>query len=762
MRRPDLGRIAKHPDVRAVGLLLLAVVAFLWRLWLNPSHILFSGFSDLIISRAAWQELIRKTLLEHGELPLWNPHIFCGVPFIANPGSWSFYPINWLFVLLPISLSTSLILLVHLWIGAAGAYAYLRVGLKAPVWPALIAALLAVFGGKLLIHQLVPGHLGFLPLVWVPWCMLGVDLLVRRDSWPSAAFLALMLGMLGLSLFTQFCLYSAYLIAGYFVFRWFVTSDRRLARFGKFGASALLAGLLCSVQLLPVASEAGSSARVAFGSLSFASAGSLGLQDFLAFLRPAANLVAGWAGETFGWEQAFLMGILPVLCVPLAVAYRRRRAEAAFFLAAAGLVALHALGANTPFFEILYRFVPGFGFFRVPGRALFMLGFLIPPLVAFGLEYAMQKPSRRAAGGAALGLVIALAAAFLLGNGEWLADVGAWLLVLSVLYGAALTGLLIGEGRKRIASCVALAVCVVLETWPFYAPVFMTREVEEVFPANCLDALRLTPWLSSDARITDAGREVFQPLITEYELVRDGGYDVNGFNPLVSERYVRFMSKVTGQPPKPEVWIPELRPDPEGASSTEPLLAYLNLRQWLCPGRVPGTGQLTIFRVPLGRSLPRAYLAPSRRIVGPDGTLDAMLAPDPLAGETVILEQDAPETPGTAKHRAVEYDFFSPNEIRLSVTVKAPAYLVLSEAWHPGWRCWVANAQTGEEKEVEVYRANYLLRAVYLGSGSSRVRFRFSPRSFRFGRVLSVTGFLLILGLLLPTAFRRLRPANHA
>jgi len=139
-----------------------------------------------------------------------------------------------------------------------------------------------------------------------------------------------------------------------------------------------------------------------------------------------------------------------------------------------------------------------------------------------------------------------------------------------------------------------------------------------------------------------------------------------------------------------------------------------------------------------------------------------MLAPDPLAGETVILEQDAPETPGTAKHRAVEYDFFSPNEIRLSVTVKAPAYLVLSEAWHPGWRCWVANAQTGEEKEVEVYRANYLLRAVYLGSGSSRVRFRFSPRSFRFGRVLSVTGFLLILGLLLPTAFRRLRPANHA
>jgi len=761
MRRLDLNKAAKHPDVRAVGFLLLAAVAFLWRLWLNPSHILFSGFSDLLVSRAAWQELIRKTLLEHGELPFWNPHIFCGVPFIGNPGSWAFYPINWLFVLLPVNLSTSLILLVHLWIGAVGCYAYLRIGLKTTVWPALIAALLAVFGGKLLIHQLVPGHLGFLPLVWVPWCMLGVDLLVERDSWPSAAFLAAMLGVLGLSLFTQFCLYTAYLITGYFVFRWYFGGGRRLAVVGKFCASALLAGLLCAVQLLPVLSQAGSSARVAFGSLDFASAGSLGLQDFVAFLRPAVNLVAGWAGETFGWEQAYLMGLLPVLCIPLAVVHRRRRAEAIFFLAAAGLVALHALGANTPFFEMLYRFVPGSSFFRVPGRALFMLGVLLPPLVALGLECSMEKPSRRLAGGPAIALLLALAAAFLLGKREWLADVGAWLLVLSLIYGAALTGLLIGEGRKHMA-CAALCVCVVIETWSLYGPVFMTRAMEEELPAERLEGLRLTRWLSSDARITDAGREVFHPLIREYELVRDGGYDVNGFSPLVSKRYVRFMSRITGQPPKPEVWIPELRPDPEGASTTEPLLAYLNLRQWLCPGRDPATGQFRIFRVPPGRSLPRAYIAPSRRIVGSYGTLGAMLEPDALAGETVILEEEAPETPGTAKHGAVEYDFFSPNEIRLSVMVNAPAYLVLSEAWHPGWRCWVTNTQTGQEKEVEVYRANYVLRAVCLDSGPSQVRFRFSPRSFRIGRVLSVAGLLLILWLLLPTVLRRLRPADHA
>jgi hypothetical protein len=35
-----------------------------------------------------------------GLIPLWNPHQFCGAPFIANGQSAFFYPPNWLFLAL--------------------------------------------------------------------------------------------------------------------------------------------------------------------------------------------------------------------------------------------------------------------------------------------------------------------------------------------------------------------------------------------------------------------------------------------------------------------------------------------------------------------------------------------------------------------------------------------------------------------------------------------------------------------------------------
>ena len=40
--------------------------------------------------------------LGDGRLPLWNPHVFMGVPFLANPQAAVLYPLNWpLFLLDP-------------------------------------------------------------------------------------------------------------------------------------------------------------------------------------------------------------------------------------------------------------------------------------------------------------------------------------------------------------------------------------------------------------------------------------------------------------------------------------------------------------------------------------------------------------------------------------------------------------------------------------------------------------------------------------
>ena len=754
--------MARHTDAVALGSLTVLVFLFYWKLWLRPSHILFSGFSDLILSRASWQELIRKTLFEHGELPLWNPHIFCGIPFIGNPGSWAFYPVNWLFVLLPVNLSTTAIVLFHLVLGATGAYAHLRWGLRGSVWPSLTGALVFVFGGKLLIHLLVPGHLGFIPLVWVPWALLTVDCLARTPSWRTAALLGVVLGMLGLSLFTQFCLYSACLIGAYFAYRWGRDPHRSWRVPLQFCAAGLLAGLLCAVQLLPAMGAAGESARVAFGSPEFASAGSLGLQDCVASLRPTIDSVAGWAGETFAWEQTFYLGLLPLLLLPFALSTEGRRADSVFFLSAGLVALLHALGRHTPFFAFLYEHVPGFGYFRVPGRTLFMAGFCVPVLVAVGLEAVTSLPSKRGLYTGWLLALVGVTCGFSFGSREWLAGAGPWLLCLGLAYAVALWVLIARRELCHVAS-PALVVTLLVELWSFHSALLQTRPFSEVFPPDRIRELALDSWFTPEARVTDAGREVFHPLITEYELVREGGYDVNGFNPLVSERYVRFMSGITGQPPKPEVWIPGLKPDPPGGSESAALLRYFNLEQWVGAGRHPQTGALTILRKDTEHRLPRAYLAPSMKVARSEEVLDELPGAEIGSGRAVVLEEDAPQPPGTAKFRPVSYDAYSPNTLRLSATLEAPAYLVLSESWHPGWRCWDRGGPTGERKELKVYRANYLFRAVYLTQGKHALTFRFLPRSYCAGRILSLLGLLIVTGLLLgPILLKRGRTGDSS
>ena len=43
-----------------------------------------------------WRELVHRSMVKHGELPLWNPHQFCGAPFVGNGQSGLFYPPHWL------------------------------------------------------------------------------------------------------------------------------------------------------------------------------------------------------------------------------------------------------------------------------------------------------------------------------------------------------------------------------------------------------------------------------------------------------------------------------------------------------------------------------------------------------------------------------------------------------------------------------------------------------------------------------------------
>jgi uncharacterized membrane protein YfhO len=74
----------------------------------------------------------------------------------------------------------------------------------------------------------------------------------------------------------------------------------------------------------------------------------------------------------------------------------------------------------------------------------------------------------------------------------------------------------------------------------------------------------------------------------------------------------------------------------------------------------------------------------------------------------------------------VRIERYSAEEVEIS-TENSPSFLVMTDIYNPGWRCYV------DGNPVEIRRAYGVVRAVYLERGSHKVVFRYEPDSFRIG-----------------------------
>jgi hypothetical protein len=80
---------------------------------------------------------------------------------------------------------------------------------------------------------------------------------------------------------------------------------------------------------------------------------------------------------------------------------------------------------------------------------------------------------------------------------------------------------------------------------------------------------------------------------------------------------------------------------------------------------------------------------------------------------------------------------------RVTIEVESPArrLLVVFDAWAPGWSASIGS------KQVELYRANGMFRALVVPAGLSRVVFAYRPPGLLAGAALSVAATAILLGL---------------
>lgn len=366
------------------------------------------AFTDLILARGDtyayfypyWH--VRNAALMSGQLPLWSPDLFMGVPLLGNSQIGTFYPPNWLVAPLSPPDGVRVSILFHVWWAALGAFVLARRTLNVSRLAALVAAVIFAFGGHIGAHVEQINQLQ--GLSWLPWLLYLFDRTLRRPL-PNVLLLGMGLALQFFSGHTQTVFISGVALTLYAL----CTRPRRgiLAL-----AGASITALVLSVpQLIPTLELTQLSNRRGGLSLNQATAFSFSpfvtgrglLPSFDTLIFGEYVAYPGIIGLGLALVGAFADAHLKPLrqlfnrkvairsrFSPLSTKWRGDGGEVFTFRARWLIITLIGLALAYGIYNPLYWLLtalPGFNFFRVPARwlALFALGAAM--LAALGIDW---------------------------------------------------------------------------------------------------------------------------------------------------------------------------------------------------------------------------------------------------------------------------------------------------------------------------------------------------------------------------------------
>jgi len=728
-------------------------------LFARDPTVLSEGGKDLAKQFIYWRGFTAEQLRQ-GRLPLWNPHVFCGMPHLGLGQTEVLYPSNWLDAVLPLARSINLGIALHVFL--AGLFAYFW-GVRRGLHPiaAVVAGTLFMFSGSYFLH-VYAGHLSVLyAIAWTPLVFASVDEWTRTRMWRWVVVGMAAIAMQILAGDFQACFYTGVAAASLALFG-LIGCRHRLTVL--LGVSAMYVGAVAlgAVQLLTTSQVASESIRAGGVTYEYASTVSFAPQNLLTLLVPGffgnETELPYW-GRWIWWEMCLFIGVSGLVLAAYGAVCGKREVRRSLVPLLAIMLVL-ALGANTPLFKLLYRWVPGFNRFRGNSKFIIEAALFLVMLAGAGLDRLLHDPKGSkwlALGVFLLGVVVGIAAwrlhaaavapvpslwwsrtiravnatyespSFVKEAGVF-ASRGLFIAAVKLLAFSALL-VLVGTAR-RMAYLVALVA--VAEIFVF------ARSTIATFDLASTEASHLEAFLDKNR----GDYRIFYPPDPNIA-IRLGTQDVWGYAPLINKRYAEFMAFTQGERVEPVDQDIHLR-------RFTRVHAMLRLRRVFSRDGYAGrdlTGNAPMDRL----QLVQQYQVISER----DEILRTLDSPSFNPRERVILETEPNPAPQpSAEKGTVTLLDSSANQLTVEADLPHPAILLITDAYSNGWR---ARPLAGSvQRAYEVLPANYVLRAIPLTAGHHHIRIEYAPIGFRLGAWVSVVS---LLGFMMAIVFCAVR--NH-
>jgi len=745
---------------------------------------------------------LRDALLK-GTLPLWNPYIYSGTPFMASFDTSVWYPFSLIASLVPAVEGWNFLVIIQPVLSLVFMYVFLK-SMKFRPLIAAYGAFVYAFSGWMVVYWqeiLVLEH----SFLWLPLALYATNRLWERES-DVTGFLLLVIG-LAFSVFGGFLQMSVYVYAVVIVWNIFRFIISRRGGSTRRSAGLVVLAIVCSlfitgVQLIPSVEAFLLSPRGTENGIFVFRDGLVSLSHLITLLAPDYWGNPGtynyFGGTGFYFEKMVFIGIVPLLFTIYGM--MKRKQKFIIFWMIAGLISFSMGFALPTSWLPYYLHIPVLSA-SYPTRIFAVSSFCFSILSCYGLEAFLNNPDRKRMVWILIGLSSLLAVGWIVVISSWCINVNyktyaMWCAgktsvmwdflgsLLSLKKNARLFGtvslrnlivptvfLLSGWGLVPVSrfskKLVFIAVSVLTITSSFY---FIGKYVyfgENRFVYPDLPVITELTELAGYDRIWGYGNAFIEKNLPQYFT----WFSTDGYGNLSSARYAQLLStivndgKLGGIIRRSDTDLAEMSErDPFGSVNPYRLrmMSLFGVKYVLevkkgtfkdaqtTAARFPPAIFTPVWENGIWRiwqykpALPRVMFVRSYMVRNDSQQIiDALYDPKVALDSTVILEKE-PTMPSLQAYSggqtsSAAITSYNLNSVVVSTKSPVAGFVLLTDNYYLGWTVTV------DGTSAELYRADYTLRAVAVPKGEHVVIFRYTPVTFIAGIVSTLIGILVTM-----------------
>ena len=305
---------------------------------------------------------------------------------------------------------------------------------------------------------------------------------------------------------------------------------------------------------------------------------------------------------------------------------------------------------------------------------------------------------------------------------------------------------------KPIHATIILIVLVIFDMWNIdkrylsSSDFVSKQEFTSVLNKRPVDEMILND-KTPDYRVLDLSVDPFNNAYTSYWHKTIGGYSpakLQRYQDLIEHDIMPEIQAVAK-----ELDSAKTITEANAAITYHPVLSMLNTRYIILNAKTPPL----VNSYALGNCWFVNNVVPARDANDEIGKLQsidphktAVVSKDFLEKDVQLKQFSAASKDTAADFSSIALTSYAPNKLIYHYTAKSPKVALFSEVYYnPGWTATLKN-QSGE-KELNIFRANWILRGLVLPAGEGDITFFFEPKSFTKGELYSeiASGILILL-----------------